>query len=332
LSRRFRLLLALVLLVAAAARPAAGQVRGIDVSRWKGAIDWRLVAASGHRFAFAEATNGLRADWTYGTNRSGAHVVGVAFGAFHFARPGGSTPRAVVADAVAEASFFVAVARPQTGELAPVLDLERTGGLSPVYLRVWTGAWLDEVERRLGVRPTIYASPTFWRKAMADAGVFATAGSQLWVAHWHVGAPHVPAGNWAASGWTFWQWTNCSRVPGIRGCVDGDRFRGSSVAAALMPPPPAVLTPPALLGLPQAGETLSATPGTWSAPTAPALSYRWEHCADATGRSCTAIRDAVTSSYVVGAADAGTALRVVVTATSRGRSSRAASVAVPVAG
>jgi lysozyme len=332
LSRRFSLLLALLLLCGAAARPAAGVVRGIDVSRWKGSIEWRLVAFSGQRFAFAEATNGLRADWTYASNRTGAHATGVAFGAFHFARPGGATPQAVVADARAEAAFFVAVARPQTGELAPVLDLERTGGLSPVSLRSWTSSWLDEVERRLGVRPTIYSSPEFWRKAMGDVGVFATAGSQLWVAHWHVRAPRVPASNWGASGWTFWQWTNCGRVPGIRGCVDGDRFRGTSVADALMAPRPLALTPPSVLGLPQVAETISATPGTWDADSAPTLGYRWERCADATALSCTPIRDAVTSTYVVTAADSGSALRVVVTATSRGRFGRSASPAVPVAG
>jgi GH25 family lysozyme M1 (1,4-beta-N-acetylmuramidase) len=331
LSRRFCLLAGL-LVVFAAAGPAPAQVRGIDVSRWKGSIDWRLVAFSGQRFAFAEATNGLRADWTYASNRTGAHALGLAFGAFHFARPGGATAQAVVADAMAEAGFFVSVARPQTGELAPVLDVERTGGLSPTSLRLWVGTWLDEVERRVGVRPTIYSSPAFWRKSMADAGVFATAGSQLWVAHWHVRAPRVPAANWRASGWTFWQWTNCSRVAGIRGCVDGDRFRGATVADALMAPPPMLLTPPSLLGLPQVGETLSATPGTWDADATPTLEYRWERCLDATGRSCVAIPGAVTSSYVVEAADGGLALRVDVTATSRGRSARSASAAIPVAG
>jgi GH25 family lysozyme M1 (1,4-beta-N-acetylmuramidase) len=331
LSRRFSLLsLPLLLLAGIAAWPASAQVRGIDVSRWKGSIDWSLVAASGTRFAFAEASNGLRADWTYATNRSGAHAVGVAFGAFHYARPSGSTPQAVIADAVAEASFFVSVARPQTGELTPVLDLERTGGLSAVSLRAWVAAWLDEVERRVGVRPTIYASPTFWRKAMADSGVFATEGSQLWVAHWRVRSPRVPAANWEAGGWTFWQWTNCSRVLGIRGCVDGDLFRGSGIADAVMAPPPVAVTPPTLLGLPQTGQTLSATPGTWSAAPSPTLGYRWERCVDVSGRGCRAIPGAVTSSYVVGPADAGSALRAVVTATSHGRSAQVASTPVPV--
>jgi lysozyme len=332
LSRRFCLLSAILLVAAVAAPTAGAQVRGIDVSRWKGAIDWRLVAVSGQRFAYAEATNGLRVDWTYGVNRNGAQAAGLAFGAFHFARPNGATLQAVLADAITEADFFVAVARPRTGELPPVLDLERTGGLSPPSLRTWTATWLDEVARRVGARPTIYASPAFWRKAMGDAGVFATAGSPLWVAHWHVAAPRVPAADWESSGWTFWQWTNCGRVLGVRGCVDGDRFRGSSIAAAVMAPPPVVVALPVLLGVPAVGETLSADPGTWTAVSTPNLAYSWQRCSDPSATSCVALAGAVTSSYDVVPADTGSALRVVVTATSRARSATAASTAVPVAG
>jgi GH25 family lysozyme M1 (1,4-beta-N-acetylmuramidase) len=328
LRRRFALLLALFVLPSSA--NAASFVRGIDVSRWKGSINWPRVAHAGYRFAFTEATNGFASDWTYGRNRSGAKAAGLAFGAFHFARPAGSTPAAVVANAVAQADIFVSVAGPQTGELAPVLDLERTGGLSRTSLRAWTAAWLDEVQLQVGIRPTIYASPTFWRKSLGDASTFATGGSQLWIAHWRVPSPRVPAANWGATGWTFWQWTNCSRVPGIRGCVDGDRYRGSRVASALMAPQPLVIDAPAVDGVPETGQVLSASTGTWQADPAPTLSYRWQRCSDTTAQKCTAIPNAVTSTYTVAPADVGSALRVLVTATSRSRSARSASTAVPV--
>lgn len=303
---------------------------GIDVSHWRGWIQWPRVARSGYRFAFAEATNGFKADWTYARNRRGAKASGIAFGAFHLARPGGATPSAIVADAIAEADFFVSVARPQTGELAPVLDLEHTGGLSPTSLRAWATAWLNEVQLQAGVRPTIYASPSFWRRAMGDANLFALGGSQLWIAHWTRGRPSVPASNWGSTGWTFWQWTDCSHVPGIHGCVDGDRFRGPRVAAALMAPPPASIEAPRVDGVPQTGQMLSADPGTWDADPAPTLAYQWQRCPDMTGRACTAIPKAVISSYAVSLSDVGLTLRVVVTATSHGRSARSASTPVPI--
>lgn len=326
--RRFLLLLAVFALASPAA--AAPFVRGVDVSRWRGSIVWPRVAHGGYRFAFAEATNGFRIDPTFSRNHSGAKAAGLAFGGFHFARPGGATPRAVIANAVAQADLFVLVAQPQTGELAPVLDLERTGGLSPASLRAWTTAWLDQVQLKVGIRPTIYASPTFWRRAVADASVFAAAGSSLWVAHWRVPSPRVPAANWGASGWTFWQWTNCSRVPGIRGCVDGDRYRQSRLTSALMPPPPVAIDVPTVDGVPQKGQLLSASTGTWQAVPAPSLAYQWQRCTDTGAESCTAIAKAITSTYTVSPADAGSTLRVVVTATSRGRSASSASSAVPV--
>jgi len=173
LRRRFLLLVAAFAIASPAA--AAPFVRGIDVSRWKGSISWQRVAQGGYRFTFAEATNGFMADPSFARNRSGAKAAGLALGAFHFARPAGLTSRAVVANAISQADLFVAVAQPQTGELAPVLDLERTGGLSPAALRAWTATWLNEVQLQVGIRPTIYASPTFWRKATGDASVFAAA-------------------------------------------------------------------------------------------------------------------------------------------------------------
>jgi GH25 family lysozyme M1 (1,4-beta-N-acetylmuramidase) len=328
LRRRFLLLVA----VFAVALPAAARpyVRGVDVSRWRGKITWPRVAHGGYRFAFAEATNGFGVDPTFAGNRTGAKAAGLAFGGFHFARPAGSTRSAVIANALAQADFFVSVAQPQTGELAPVLDLERTGGLSPVSMRAWAGAWLDEVQLQVGIRPTIYASPTFWRHALGDASVFAAAGSSLWVAHWHVRAPRVPAADWGASGWTFWQWTDCSRVPGIRGCVDGDRYRDSRVASAVMAPQPVSIDAPTIAGVPETGQVLSATTGTWQADPAPTLAYDWQRCTDTTAQTCVAIPNAVTSTYTVSPADAGSTVRVVVTATSRGRSAWSASTAVPV--
>ena len=327
--RRF-CLLSTIVLVAAAPAGASTFVRGIDVSHWKANIDWTLVRVGGYRFAFAEATNGYSSDWTYDTNRAGAAAAGIAFGAFHFARPSGTTVQAVVADAVAQADYFVSVAQPQTGDLAPVLDLERTDGLSPALLRAWTAAWLDEVWQQTGARPTIYASPRFWRHAMGNASVFASTGSHLWIAHWRVRRPRVPAADWGSAGWTFWQWTDCSHVPGIRGCVDGDRFNGARISGAALAPPPASVDPPTILGVPQTGQTLTATAGTWTATPAPTLAYQWQRCTDTTAQDCTPIPKATTTTYTVVSADVGQTVRVVVAATSRARTAWSPSTAVPV--
>jgi hypothetical protein len=99
-----------------------------------------------------------------------------------------------------------------------------------------------------------------------------------------------------------------------------------------MAPPPTAVDAPIVAGVPQTGQALSASAGTWQADPAPALAYQWQRCTDTSAQECTAIPNAVTSSYVVSPADVGSTLRVVVTATSRARSASSASTAVPVDG
>src|SRR5204862_4355103 len=83
-------------------------------------------------------------------------------------------------------------------------------------------------------RPRSYASPAFWNKYMGDTPSLADLGYKtLWVAHWGVSAPTVPANNWGGRGWTFWQYSDCGKVSGISTtCVDLDRFNGADLATA----------------------------------------------------------------------------------------------------
>lgn len=223
-----------------------GSLPGIDVSHYQGAIDWTQVAASGVRFAFAKATQGQNyVDPTYATNEAGAAAAGIAFGAYDFAHPDASPNGAIV-----EADHFVDVAQPQPGQLLPVLDLETTGGLTSDELTAWTLAWLGEVAARTGVHPMVYTSPNGWANRMADTTAIADAGyTALWVAHWNVASPRVPANDWEGHGWTFWQYSDCGSVPGITGCVDSDWFVASAFDAVTIPSPDqtapvASLTPP----------------------------------------------------------------------------------------
>jgi hypothetical protein len=70
---------------------------------------------------------------------------------------------------------------------------------------------------------------------------------------------------------------------------------------------------PTISGTPQAGETLTADPGTWSSGPR-AFAYQWQHC-DAAGASCTDVAGATGKTYGVRSTDVGGTLRVVVTAT-----------------
>jgi len=157
------------LLSVSASDAATARAKGLDVSNWNGAIDWTKVAKAGYRFAFGKATEGTSYnDQMYTTNRNGSEAAGLVFGAYHFARPAGTSLARTTASAIKQANHFLAVATPQPGELPPVLDLEKTGSLSKQRLLAWTLAWIGQIDARTGVEPFVYTSPLFWEGRLGD--------------------------------------------------------------------------------------------------------------------------------------------------------------------
>jgi hypothetical protein len=106
-------------------------------------------------------------------------------------------------------------------------------------------------------------------------------------------------------------------VAGIRPVSQADsasltRLALAHVTQALTP---VDLTPPAITGTADLGQTLTVTPGTWSNSDV-VLTYQWQRC-DATGANCVAVAGSTGTTYVVSSADAGMMLNVVETATDR---------------
>jgi hypothetical protein len=100
---------------------------------------------------------------------------------------------------------------------------------------------------------------------------------------------------------------------------------GSHIGTELTPK---AVAPPTIAGTAVQGQTLTAAPGTWSAPEA-SFNYQWQHC-DAAGANCADVAGATAQTYAVTAADVGTTLVVVVTAANRFGSPTAPSVATAV--
>lgn len=204
---------------------ATTRIGGFDVSHWQGWIDWGKVGGTERGFVFAKATDDTDyVDPRFARNRAGAHANGLAFGAYHFARP---DPRR--GDAVQEAKHFVAVADPRPGELLPVLDIETSRHLDQDELTRWALRWTTEVRERTGVTPLVYTSPHGWEERFGDTKRLARAGSPLWVAHWNVSAPLVPADGWDGHGWVVWQHSSTGHVAGIDGDVDLDKLVGADL-------------------------------------------------------------------------------------------------------
>jgi hypothetical protein len=83
---------------------------------------------------------------------------------------------------------------------------------------------------------------------------------------------------------------------------------------------------PTISGTTTVGQTLSASTGTWSGSTPMSYAYSWSRC-NSTGGSCSPISGATSAGYLLGSADAGSTIRVGVTATNGAGSATATSAA-----
>ena len=161
-----------------------------------------------------------------------------------------------------------------------------------------------------------------------------------------VGKPQtVSVGTWTGEEPIHYsyQWQNCNDLGGecanIEGAseptytptqtTDGATLRvlvtGTSELASVTAPsrPSVVIGPPeaptntntpAIAGGTTAGQTLSATPGKWTASQPLTYTYQWQSCSPS-GGECADIEGATEASYTLSTTDAGSTLRVIVTAT-----------------
>lgn len=194
-------------------------VRGIDVSYYQGTIDWTSVKRAGVDFAFARVADGTDfIDPQFAPNWAQMKAAGVVRGAYQFFRP--------ETDPTAQANLLVAqidaAGGLESGDLAPVVDVEVTDDVAVTTLLARLQTWLDVVQAATGRVPTIYVSPGFW-STLGDPGGFG--GYTLWVADWTTSCPTVPTSSWGT--WQFWQNADTGAVPGVGSDPDLDEFNGS---------------------------------------------------------------------------------------------------------
>jgi GH25 family lysozyme M1 (1,4-beta-N-acetylmuramidase) len=212
----------------APAVPPNYPITGVDVSNHQGTIAWNAVAASGQRFAYAKATEGVHfVDPYFAANYLNAKANNLFIGAYHYARPDRSTGRA-------QADYFLdrAQYRNDGRTLPPMLDIEwpweGSGsaypcyGLSPGQMVSWIRDFVERIRARTGQRTMIYTNVNWWNPCTASNSSFG--GEPLFVARYAATPGTLPAG-W--NRFTLWQFTSSATVPGIAGHVDQDVFNGS---------------------------------------------------------------------------------------------------------
>ncbi|MGH3066330.1 MAG: DUF7594 domain-containing protein, partial [Gaiellaceae bacterium] len=91
-------------------------------------------------------------------------------------------------------------------------------------------------------------------------------------------------------------------------------LRPELVVEALTTGAPVVTSPPMISGIPQEGQTFTASPGTWNGSGPMTFENQWQRC-DSSGGGCADLANETGQTYALAETDVGATLRVVVTAT-----------------
>lgn len=186
-------------------------IQGIDVSYAQPRVDWSAVRRAGVEFGYIRQGYRVKTDTMWRQHAADAKAAGFPVGAYHFAY--------VDADPLDEVSRFIddgAVDAPGL-ILRPVLDIETSNNAPAALVLYWARTWLEEVASRCGVLPMLYTGPAFWMGLGPQARVPFFAQHPLWLAHYGVSKPSVPA-PWG--GYSVWQWSGDGEVSGVTGKVD----------------------------------------------------------------------------------------------------------------
>jgi lysozyme len=197
--------------------PGGYKIHGIDVSKYQSAINWKEVKdmdAGGIKigFVFIKATEGVgNVDNQFRRNWVKAEEQSICKGAYHFFIAGKSGRR--------QAANFIEIVNLKKGDLPPVIDIEKTFGVSANEIRKEVAEWLSVVEKYYNVRPVIYTNIDFYCKYLQDN----FDDYPIWIAHYL--QPVKPR---IDHKWMFWQHSESGRVNGIKAPVDFNVFSGDS--------------------------------------------------------------------------------------------------------
>ncbi|MBK6015628.1 glycoside hydrolase family 25 protein [Streptomyces sp. MBT53] len=146
--------------------------RGLDVSAYQSAQNWKQLKADGLTFAFAKASEGQSThDPKFGTHIKGIKSAGLVAGAYHFAWPNQSAAK--------EAANYIAAVKAYAGAgFLHWLDLERYSdgrnykGRTAAQIKAYATAWIAAVETAFpGQRVGIYTSASDIAAGHVPSGV-----------------------------------------------------------------------------------------------------------------------------------------------------------------
>jgi lysozyme len=193
-------------------------IDGIDVSHHQGGIDWKKVAGAGKQFAVIRCSFGTIDDEMFDGYLKGAQRNGLAVAAYCFGRSDEEP------EDQADAALEICGDR-----LGIFLDIEpwtdRSGRVVPKMSVSAAEAFARRVDKKGRFLGTYTSSGVFGAAASDLLGGF-----PLWVAHYEVQKPALPA-NWKR--WAIWQHSSKGsgkQIGADSTFVDLDRYQGTAAS------------------------------------------------------------------------------------------------------
>ena len=228
------------------------ELKGIDVSKWNGKIDWTAVRNAGVQFVMIRAGVGssrgtYSTDIKFDYNIRGAAVMGLKCGVYLY-----SYARSV-SGAVGEAQYMIKILQPYRNFISfPVVyDIEddTQKDLGRDTITAMCKGFCDTI-RAAGYKPMVYANKE-WLTNRID---IAQVGADVWLAQW------TSKPTWSGK-YTMWQYTDNGTVSGISGVVDMNiGYVDYSTSASETP----VTEPEPVDETPQEPAVVTGTPSAWA--------------------------------------------------------------------
>lgn len=187
-------------------------LRGIDVSKWQGDINWKKVSISGVDFAMIRSSYGSEhVDEKLAQNVAGCEKYGIPYGFYHY------TYATTTAEAKQEAKFFLKTIKKYSPEYPIVLDIEEEfyKSMSRKQVTNIIVAFMEVVENA-GYYTMVYNSPNFIKACIDDTKLQKY---DIWIACW---GDEDRLNSLYDGHYGMWQYTSSGTVNGINGSVDMD--------------------------------------------------------------------------------------------------------------
>ena len=182
--------------------------KGIDVSKWNGAVDFKKVKKAGYDFVIINAGYGRylsQKDPYFETNYANAKAAGLGVGAYWYSYAATAT------DARTEAETFAKVIAGKQFDYPIAFDLEHItqNYLPNNVINDMCDAFIGYLEK-LGYYVCLYTFTAFLRSHISDVTL---SKYDLWLADWAA----KPSYNGPIG---MWQYSESGKVSGIKGSVD----------------------------------------------------------------------------------------------------------------